>query len=119
MVRQVAASAAIPQYQFTRGVAVAAALELVSEVRSDWPDHPLRVTDLVIRALALAVDDVPEVNCRLADDHLIRRRTVDVNMLVAVGGELYNPLSTTFPDAHAPNSPRNVVGWSTLRVPTS
>ena len=54
--------------------------------------HKLSLNDLVIRATALALRKVPEVNVSWTDEVLLKHDTVDLSVAVAVAGGLVTPV---------------------------
>ncbi|VWX50078.1 dihydrolipoamide acetyltransferase family protein [Novosphingobium sp. 9U] len=52
----------------------------------------LSVNDLLIKALALALDQVPEANVQFGGDEIYRFERVDVSMAVAIEGGLITPV---------------------------
>lgn len=56
------------------------------------PAYKISVNDMVIRAAALAIRDVPAVNVSWYDDALVRYNNVDVSVAVATPGGLITPI---------------------------
>ncbi len=56
------------------------------------PAWKLSVNDFVIKALALALHDVPDANVTWTDAGMIRHRTSDISVAVAVEGGLFTPV---------------------------
>src|SRR5690606_29923929 len=52
----------------------------------------LSVNDFVIKALALALRDIPDANVTWTDAGMFRHRTSDISVAVAVEGGLFTPV---------------------------
>ncbi|MDE2412027.1 MAG: pyruvate dehydrogenase complex dihydrolipoamide acetyltransferase [Sphingomonadales bacterium] len=57
-------------------------------------DARLSVNDMLVKALALALADVPEANVQFAGDELYQFQRVDISMAVAIDGGLVTPVIT-------------------------
>jgi pyruvate dehydrogenase E2 component (dihydrolipoamide acetyltransferase) len=87
-------SAAAPQFYVTAVVDAQALLSLRAQLNDQLPDRggKVSVTDLLIRAGALALRAHPEVNSSWGGDHLIRHGRVDVGCAVAMDDGLIVPV---------------------------
>lgn len=56
------------------------------------PAYRISVNDMVIKALARALRDVPDANVTWADGNMLRHRVVDVAVAVAIDGGLITPI---------------------------
>lgn len=56
------------------------------------PAYRISVNDMVVKALACALRDVPEANVTWADGRMLRHRAVDVAVAVAIDGGLITPV---------------------------
>jgi pyruvate dehydrogenase E2 component (dihydrolipoamide acetyltransferase) len=56
------------------------------------PTWRISVNDMVIKALSLALRDVPDANVTWAHDSILRHHTVDVAVAVAIEGGLITPI---------------------------
>ena len=54
--------------------------------------YRLSVNDFVIRALALALKQVPDANVSFAESALLRHHSADIGVAVAVPGGLMTPI---------------------------
>ncbi|WP_165772021.1 2-oxo acid dehydrogenase subunit E2 [Niveispirillum lacus] len=83
----------IPHFYLTSDVTVDALLSFREQVnaRANSP-RKLSVNDLLIKAAALALMDVPDVNVHWAEDGIRRFRTADISVAVAVEGGLLTPV---------------------------
>ena len=59
---------------------------------SGKPAYKVSVNDMVVKACALALRKVPEVNASWSDDAVIQYNTVDVSVAVATDGGLITPI---------------------------
>ena len=86
----------IPHFYLSLDCEVDALLELRKtlngKAEAAEPGHKLSLNDLVIRAAALALRKVPEVNVSWTDEVLLRHDTVDLSVAVAVAGGLLTPV---------------------------
>jgi len=92
VMRVVTQSSAIPQFAVAMDVPMRRALDLLADVRASGRAAGYTVTDLVIRAIAAAIDAEPTVNSTLIDDEIRRHHRVNLNLLVAAGADLFNPV---------------------------
>lgn len=58
----------------------------------DTPAFKISVNDLIIKALALALAEVPDANVTWADGKMLRHHSVDVAVAVAIDGGLITPI---------------------------
>lgn len=87
-------SAAAPHFSLTSTVDAGRLLTLRRELNSDLADTQprLSVTDLLVRAGAIALRSHPEVNASWGGDHLVRHGHVNVGCAVAVDEGLVVPV---------------------------
>lgn len=83
----------IPHFYLTSDVTVDALLSFREQLnaRANSP-RKLSVNDLLIKAAALALMEVPDVNVHWADDGIRRFRAADISVAVAVEGGLLTPV---------------------------
>ncbi|GAB4353282.1 MAG: pyruvate dehydrogenase complex dihydrolipoamide acetyltransferase [Oricola sp.] len=88
----------IPHFYVSIDCELDALLRLRSELNSaaprkdDKPAYKLSVNDMVIKAMALALRDVPDANVSWTDEAMIRHKHVDVGVAVAIPGGLITPI---------------------------
>ncbi len=88
----------IPHFYLTMDAAVDALLAFREDAnagapkRGGEPAYRLSVNDFVIKALALALQRVPQANAVWAGDRMLRFRTSDIGVAVAVEGGLFTPV---------------------------
>ena len=58
----------------------------------DGPAWKISVNDMVVRALAMSLRDVPEANVSWADGKMLQHKHVDVSVAVAIDGGLITPV---------------------------
>ncbi|MGJ3264914.1 MAG: pyruvate dehydrogenase complex dihydrolipoamide acetyltransferase [Salinarimonas sp.] len=88
----------IPHFYLTIDVELDAALALRAQlnaaapVKDGKPAYKLSVNDFVIKALALALQRVPNANAVWAEDRILKFRHSDVGVAVAIEGGLFTPV---------------------------
>ncbi|MCR9123323.1 MAG: pyruvate dehydrogenase complex dihydrolipoamide acetyltransferase [Phyllobacteriaceae bacterium] len=88
----------IPHFYVTVDVELDALLALRSQlnkaapVKDDKPAYKLSVNDMVIKALALALRDVPDANVSWTDDAMVKHHHADVGVAVSIPGGLITPI---------------------------
>ena len=60
--------------------------------KDDKPTYKLSVNDMVIKALALALRDVPDANVSWTSDNMVKHKHVDVGVAVSIEGGLITPI---------------------------
>ncbi len=58
----------------------------------DVPAYKLSVNDMVIKALALALGDVPDANVSWTDTNMVKHKHADVGVAVSIPGGLITPI---------------------------
>ncbi|MEO1702145.1 MAG: pyruvate dehydrogenase complex dihydrolipoamide acetyltransferase [Pseudomonadota bacterium] len=61
-------------------------------VKDDKPAYKVSVNDMVIKALALSLRDVPDANASWTDDHMVMHKHADVGVAVSIPGGLITPI---------------------------
>ena len=84
----------IPHIYLTLDVQLDALLKLRSELNSSLAGRgvKLSVNDMLIKALALALIDVPECNVSFAGDSLVKYSRADISVAVSIPGGLITPI---------------------------
>jgi len=82
----------IPHFYLTIDCEIDALLALRQDLNGRSDDYKLSVNDFVVGAAALALRQVPEANASWSDAALIRWRSVDVAVAVALEGGLITPI---------------------------
>ncbi len=83
----------VPHFYLTVDVRLDPLLKLRSEINAALPENrKLSVNDLVIKALALALIEVPDANVQFAGDQLYKFKRADVSVAVAIPGGLITPV---------------------------
>jgi pyruvate dehydrogenase E2 component (dihydrolipoamide acetyltransferase) len=95
--RLVEAKETIPHFYLTIDVSMDALLKVRGEANAVAPKegadaYKLSVNDFVIKALALALQRVPEANAVWAVDRILRFKRSDVGIAVAIDGGLLTPV---------------------------
>ena len=60
--------------------------------KDDKPVYKLSVNDMVIKALALALRDVPDANVSWTSENMVKHKHVDVGVAVSIEGGLITPI---------------------------
>ncbi len=85
----------VPHFYLTVDIRLDALLKLRGELNAALGEgRKLSVNDLTIKALALALHEVPDANVQFAGDHLYRFSRADVSVAVAIPGGLVTPVIT-------------------------
>ncbi len=88
----------IPHFYVSVDVELDALLKLRGELNSsaprkdDKPAYKLSVNDMVIKALALALRDVPDANVSWTDSAMVKHKHSDVGVAVSIPGGLITPI---------------------------
>ncbi|MFZ2102794.1 MAG: pyruvate dehydrogenase complex dihydrolipoamide acetyltransferase [Oricola sp.] len=88
----------IPHFYVSIDCELDALLKLRGELNSaaprndDRPAYKLSVNDMVIKALALALRDVPDANVSWTDEAMVRHKHADVGVAVSIPGGLITPI---------------------------
>ena len=84
----------IPHFYLTRSLALDALMDYRARVNLALAeqDEKISLNDLIVRACALALMDVPEVNVSFAGDAILRHHHADVGVAVALPEGLITPI---------------------------
>ena len=84
----------IPHIYLTLDVQLDALLKLRSELNASLESRKIKlsVNDMLIKALALALIEVPECNVSFAGDQLIKYSRADISVAVSISGGLITPI---------------------------
>jgi pyruvate dehydrogenase E2 component (dihydrolipoamide acetyltransferase) len=89
----------IPHFYLRREIALDSLLQFRGDLNARLSDRgvKLSVNDFIIKASALALQQIPEANSVWAEDRLLRLKPSDVAVAVAIDGGLFTPVLR---DAH-------------------
>ena len=73
-------------------LALRAQLNAAAPERDGKPAYKLSVNDMVIKALALALRDVPDANVSWTDANMVKHKHADVGVAVSIPGGLITPI---------------------------
>jgi pyruvate dehydrogenase E2 component (dihydrolipoamide acetyltransferase) len=100
--RLVEAKSTIPHFYLTLDCEIDALLALRAQLnaaapmrkteKGDVPAYKLSVNDMVIKALALALRDVPDANASWTDSAMVKHKHADVGVAVSIPGGLITPI---------------------------
>jgi pyruvate dehydrogenase E2 component (dihydrolipoamide acetyltransferase) len=82
----------IPHFRLMADIEVDALLARRTQLRQVRPGVALSLNDLLIKAVAQALMDVPEVNVQWADHELHQFASADISIVTAVEGGLATPI---------------------------
>ena len=84
----------IPHIYLTVDIQLDALLKLRSELNKGLESRKIKlsVNDLMIKALAMALIEVPECNVSFAGDHLFKYSRADISVAVSIPGGLITPI---------------------------
>ena len=71
---------------------MAARQEMNNSTDKDNPAYKISVNDLVIKAVAMALRDVPDANASWTDEAILKYNNVDISVAVAIDGGLITPI---------------------------
>lgn len=95
--RLVEAKQTVPHFYLTADCDIGALLALRQEINSSATAFKLSVNDFVIKALGLALRDVPDANVSWTEDAMLRYASVDVAVAVSMPGGLITPVLRDVP----------------------
>ena len=81
-----------PHFYLTVDCRIDELLDLRKKLNANANDYKLSVNDLIIRAAALALKEVPEANASWLEDAVRMWHTVDISVAVAIEGGLITPI---------------------------
>ncbi|WP_412048843.1 pyruvate dehydrogenase complex dihydrolipoamide acetyltransferase [Hoeflea sp. Naph1] len=73
-------------------LALRSQLNKAAPVKDDKPAYKLSVNDMVIKALALALRDVPDANVSWTEENMVMHKHSDVGVAVSIPGGLITPI---------------------------
>lgn len=73
-------------------LALRAQLNDAAPRKDDRPAYKLSVNDMVIKAMALALRDVPDANVSWTDSNMVKHKHADVGVAVSIPGGLITPI---------------------------
>nr|WP_209308672.1 dihydrolipoamide acetyltransferase family protein [Sphingomonas corticis] len=92
--RLAASKREMSRMHLTVEVQMGALLELRARLNDELAPRDIRlsVNDMLVKALALALMEVPECNVRFDDDHVLRFARADLSVAVSIDGGLATPV---------------------------
>ena len=96
--RLVESKQTIPHFYVSVDVELDALLALRAQLndaapkKDDKPAYKLSVNDMVIKAMALALRDVPDANVSWTDTNMVKHKHADVGVAVSIPGGLITPI---------------------------
>ena len=89
--RMVQSKQTIPHFYVTVSADVTAALELRSRLNRETGET-ISITDIIVKASALALKEVPAVNCRLQEDQIVYLEDINVGIAVTLDDGVMVPI---------------------------
>jgi pyruvate dehydrogenase E2 component (dihydrolipoamide acetyltransferase) len=90
--RLVFSKTTVPHFYLGASCDMEKLLKVRAEINAIETLPKLSVNDFIVKALALALRQVPEANASWTDAGILRHRTADVSVAVAVEGGLFTPV---------------------------
>ncbi len=100
--RLLEAKSTVPHFYLTLDCELDALLALRAQInaaspmrkteKGDVPAYKLSVNDMIIKAMALALRDVPEANVSWTDANMVKHKHSDVGVAVSIPGGLITPI---------------------------
>lgn len=93
--RMVDAKITVPHFYVTSEIDMGPALDLRSEInrRLEQEGTKISVNDLIVKAVAIALKEFPNINSSFNGDTIVRHRNINVGIAVAIEGGLLNVVS--------------------------
>ncbi|MCP4072222.1 MAG: pyruvate dehydrogenase complex dihydrolipoamide acetyltransferase [Hyphomicrobiales bacterium] len=96
--RLVQSKQTVPHFYLSVDCEIDSLLKIRSEINSAAPVvdgnpiYKISVNDIIIKALALGLRDIPEANVSWSEDNMIRHKHCDVGVAVSIPGGLITPI---------------------------
>ncbi len=96
--RLVQSKQTVPHFYLSVDCEIDSLLKIRSEINSAAPVvdgnpiYKISVNDMIIKALALGLRDIPEANVSWSEDNMIRHKHCDVGVAVSIPGGLITPI---------------------------
>lgn len=91
--RMTQAKQTIPHFRVVADIEIDALLQLRAQLQEDCPDAKLSLNDLLVKACATALVDVPAVNIQWAQTEIHQYQSADISVVMALeGGGLVTPI---------------------------
>jgi pyruvate dehydrogenase E2 component (dihydrolipoamide acetyltransferase) len=73
-------------------LALRSQLNKAAPIKDEKPTYKLSVNDMVIKALAMSLRDVPDANVSWTDENMVKHKHADVGVAVSIPGGLITPI---------------------------
>ena len=90
--RLVESKQTIPHFYLSIECNIDRLLNLREEINMDATDYKVSINDLVIKAVAMALAEVPEANATWTEEAILQYNNVDISVAVAIDGGLITPI---------------------------
>ena len=81
----------IPHFYLTIDCEIDSLLKLKSAINENGK-HKITVNDLIIKAAALSIAKLPEMNCSWGEEQIMQNNTIDISFAVAIEDGLITPI---------------------------
>lgn len=82
----------IPHFYLSVECNIDKLLNLREEINADQLDNKISINDLIIKAVAMALFEVPEANASWTEEAILQYNNVDISVAVAIDGGLITPI---------------------------
>lgn len=90
--RLVESKQTIPHFYLSIECNIDKLLSLREEMNLDAKDFKISINDLIIKAVAMALAEVPEANASWTEEAILQYNNVDISVAVAIDGGLITPI---------------------------
>ena len=90
--RLVESKQTIPHFYLNIECNIDKLLYLREELNIDQTDYKISINDMIIKAVAMALAEVPEANASWTEDAILQYNNVDISVAVAIDGGLITPI---------------------------
>lgn len=90
--RLVESKQTIPHFYLTLECNIDKLLEAREQMNENADNYKLSINDFVIKAVAMALKEVPEANASWSDEVIIQYNNVDISVAVSIDGGLITPI---------------------------
>ncbi|MGE5255527.1 MAG: dihydrolipoamide acetyltransferase family protein [Hyphomicrobiales bacterium] len=105
--RMVQSKQTIPHFYVTVSADVTAALELRNRLHRETGEA-ISITDIIVRASALALKEVPAVNCRMHEDQMVFLEDINIGIAVTLDDGVLVPILPRADQLSLPETARQV-----------
>ncbi len=82
----------IPHFYLSIECNIDKLLNLREEINADQTEYKVSINDMIIKAVAMALAEIPEANASWTEDAILQYNNVDISVAVAIEGGLITPI---------------------------